>query len=214
MMGKLAVQVLLDNKLFEQALIALIKLSKKYTVLSPTLEGNLVLQHIQETRPDIIILDIHYCRDMFRTNPNFFNEIHPARALGLSLINDHFLAQSLYKSGLFGYLPPSCCKADLFAALDIVQKGEKYISKMFKDFIAGELFNPSAEKQNNYSKILTESEITTIGFLRQGLSPRQIAEKVGLSVRTIEARVGNIRRKTNAKNINALLAIINDPKLM
>ncbi|MDR0443977.1 MAG: response regulator transcription factor [Treponema sp.] len=146
-----------------------------------------------QTLPRIIILDLMLGED---NGLDFFpllekqctvKKTAKPPVLVCSAIEDIFKIQTTLKLGAAGFLSKTGGKAELLKALDTILCGNIYIS--------GELNVKLTEAARSYSKF-SNQEIAVINLIKQNKTNKQIAEALGINLRTVENYISKIYFKT------------------
>jgi DNA-binding NarL/FixJ family response regulator len=117
--------------------------------------------------------------------------------IGLSLHDDITLIKRFLSLGAKGYLTKNTSKTELIDAILRVSAGEIYIANEVKD----RYFNSIMQlDQKAPSKELTAKEIEIIKLIAEGLTSKEIAEKLFISHRTVETHRHNILKKLGLPN--------------
>lgn len=138
-------------------------------------------------RPDLVLMDV----GMKDTNgielTGALLARHPAlRVLMLSMYDNPEYVQRALQAGARGYVLKDAPAAEIVTALDTVAAGGTYLSPA----VAGRLF-----RQTEPRPVLTPREAEILTALGQGLSSKQIARDLDVSVRTVETHRQSIKRK-------------------
>jgi DNA-binding NarL/FixJ family response regulator len=113
----------------------------------------------------------------------------------------------MLQMGAMGYVTKNSSKEEMLTAILEVSKGKKYICEEVKSILAQQ----ELEKQNEFPGMntLTEREIDIIQLIKEGLSSKEIASKLDITLKTVEVHRYNILKKLNLKNTAALVNFIN-----
>ncbi|MFB0516087.1 MAG: response regulator [Candidatus Neomarinimicrobiota bacterium] len=161
-----------------------------------------VLEKVWRHPYDIVLLDItmpgrsglevlkQLRRDRY-TTPILVLSIHPEKQYAIRVL----------KAGASGYLNKISATDELVDAIRVVLQGEKYISPSLAKALAS--YIESGERESPHES-LTNREFEVLNMIASGDSLKKIAEKLGLSVKTISAHRANILRKMKM-NSNAEL---------
>lgn len=124
------------------------------------------------------------------------------KVLVISMHADDLYINQCFEAGANGYLLKDFKKSELYAAIEKIMKGEKYISRSVSQILAANYIN---KEYNNKTvgglKIeITKREKEIIQLISEGLSNKEIAQKLLVSVSTVDAHRYNILKKLEVKN--------------
>ncbi len=112
--------------------------------------------------------------------------------------NEEFITKAL-SVGANGYLPKDTSMNELLEAINTIYKGENYFNKDISNTILKSIINKSKDEKAN-GKCLTKREKEIIALVVQGLTNKEIAEILFISVRTVDSHKNNILQKLNLKS--------------
>jgi DNA-binding NarL/FixJ family response regulator len=124
--------------------------------------------------------------------------------------NQPSFAKRMLKNGALGYVTKSSNKSEMFDAITAVAQGKIYVCKEIQENLSKQVFEDA--DQPDISK-LSEREVEVLKYIKEGLSSKQIGEKLFLSSRTVEVHRSNILKKLNLKNTASLLTFIHNSSL-
>lgn len=119
--------------------------------------------------------------------------------LALSTFNQGTYIRKMMESGASGYLLKNAAKQEIIEAIKTVIKGKNYLS-----FDAGQALRSDAAQQNAIPP-LTKREKEVLIHIAEGLTNAQIAEKLFISIDTVESHRKNLHAKLNVKNTAMLV---------
>ena len=195
-----------DHQIVLDGLKNIIKELNQYQIIGTANNGNEALQYIQTLEPDIVLLDI----DMPIMNGIVVAERskkeHPeTKIIILSLHHEKSIIKHLISTGVDGYLLKNSDKSELLKALEIVAQGKKYfssdvaisLSQSQRPFhsLRGEL------DQTEILLSLTNREKEIVSLICEGLTNKELAERLHISPRTADAHRANLMKKLNVKNV-------------
>ena len=125
--------------------------------------------------------------------------------------NQPSFAKRMLKNGALGYVTKSSNKNEMFEALVTVTANKIYVCKEIQENLSKQLLVD--DDTPDISK-LSEREIDVLKHIKDGLSSKEIAEKLFLSARTVEVHRSNILKKLNLKNTASLLKFIHNSSLV
>lgn len=117
----------------------------------------------------------------------------------------------MFQLGVKGYITKNSHVKEIFSAIDIIMKGEKYVCDEIKNSLSEQMIGDVSAEHN--IKNLSLREIEIIKFMKDGLSSKEISALINISTRTVEVHRHNILKKLNFKNTTSLLNYINNTEL-
>lgn len=208
-MSKHKVIIVDDHKLIRDGL-------KTYFVDHPTVKivgeagnGQEALDLLAEKQIDLVLTDISMpvmdgidlCKNALAIHPDL-------KVMALSMHNEYQHIKAMLSAGASAYLIKNCGKQELFKAIDSVMSGEIYQN----DEVAGVVMKhmmkgaPKTSATGAFTSVqLTQREKEILKLVVEEYSNNEIAEKLNISVRTVNAHKGNLIEKTGAKNVVGLI---------
>jgi DNA-binding NarL/FixJ family response regulator len=162
---------------------------------------------IQATKPDIVLLDINLSSDSgFDAIPLIRKSTPATRIIGMSMHDKPAYARKMIKMGASGYITKNSPRREIFTAIEEVSAGRVYICSEIKNILSEQIFNTDDARADLNSLSMREMEI--IDLIREGLSSKEIAARLYISVKTVEVHRYNVLKKLNLKNSAALVNFI------
>ncbi len=163
-------------------------------------------QEILEEEPDLVALDI-----LFHFTPSLetIKHLHAhnskIKILVLSELEERIYAERVIRAGASGYIMKTESAEHVIEAITDVLQGGIYLSLDLKAEFAKRFVNGETLTSNSLVDRLSQREFEVYSFLGQGRSPRDIAEELHLSVKTIQAYCTRIKDKLAFSNSRELL---------
>ena len=160
--------------------------------------------------PDLIILDIAL-KDPDRTGLDLVSEIHacvgPVPILIYSMHDEKIYAERALRAGARGYLMKQEPVRRIIHAIRAIIKDGIYVSEQIGRRILLKHIGASPEQQPSVTPedCLSEREFEVFRLIGKGLQPREIAEKLCLSTKTVETHRMNIRKKFGMANASEVI---------
>lgn len=156
------------------------------------------LAFLKQNVPEVILMDINLpgmngmdlCRQVKETYPSVF-------ILGLSTFNQQAFIQKMMDNGASGYLLKNASREELIEGISAVIKGKTWLSAE----AAKSLRVPEIPD----SPVLTRREKEVLGLIGEGLTNNEIAERLFISINTVETHRKNLLQKFKARNIASLI---------
>ena len=205
--NKYRIFIIDDHPVVIRGLSNLIDQEKELCVCGSSVDTENVIDEIKKLKPDLIILDISLKNlnglEFFKELKNNALEIP---VLVLSMHDENLYAERSLHAGARGFIMKQEAPEKVILAIQEILKGNIYLSDKMKKIII-EQFASQDIKKNNFSgiKTLSERELEIFEMIGKGLSSRQIAESMFLSIKTIETYRARIKTKLNLSSSNELL---------
>jgi len=155
------------------------------------------LDFLKHEQPDIILMDVslpdrsgtELCKEV--------KQLYPAvLVLGLSTFNQQVIIRNMMDNGASGYVLKNATKEELLEAISIVLKGETYFSVEAVDAL---------KESNAQRPVITRREKEVLQLIAEGLTNAEIAEKLFISIATVNTHRKSILEKLEVKNTATLI---------
>jgi DNA-binding NarL/FixJ family response regulator len=179
---------------------SLLQNEKNIEWMGHAMNADSCLSFLNRQQPDVILMDINLpgtngielCKEVKSKYPSVF-------IIGLSTFNQQSFIQKMMDNGASGYVLKNVTQEELVMALETVVKGKIYLS----DEAAITLRN----KVNDQIPILTRRELEVLELIANGMTNNEIAEKLFISVTTVDTHRKNLLSKLEAKNVASMIKI-------
>lgn len=165
------------------------------------------LREILNTKlPDIIIMDISLPETSGIEITTYITEKYQGtKVLILSMYTEEDFIFNAIKAGAKGYLPKNTTRKELLDAISAIYGGGEFYSETISGIILKSYVNKakSADNKNvkiNKEDLLTHREIEILKHYAEGYSNQEIADKLFISIRTVESHKNHIMQKLELKS--------------
>jgi len=204
--GKSKVLVVDDHPVLRQGIAQLIALEDDMMVCGEAADAASALKVAQEQKPDVAIVDISLkdsngidlIKDMLVRWPKL-------PVLVLSMHNESFYAERVFRAGAKGYVTKCEPSSKVIEGIRKVLEGEVYVSEKLATKMICKLMGGRIDSDGYSIDRLSDREFQVFELIGQGLQTREIARKLHLSVKTIDAHRENIKNKLKLENATELL---------
>lgn len=178
-------------------------LSPDLEVVGSAADGVSALADIHALDPDVVVLDLMLPGltglELVRT---LREEGSRTRCLVLTARDDPEALFEAVRADVAGFLDKSTDIADLVGAIERVAAGETIITDSQQRQAAKQLgaFVRRARDSSRAVALLSDREREVLGLMREGLTTRQLATRMGLSARTVESHISSTYRKLGVHN--------------
>lgn len=203
---KTRILVVDDHPMIRERLVQLIDREPNLTNCGQATNGPETLQAIEKLRPDMVILDLsmegsqgtELIKDIKARDKNVL-------ILILSMHDESLYAERAIRAGARGYVAKHEGSEKVKQAIRSILKGELCVSKEVIARILEKAAGGTRDTMASPFEALSDRELEVFQLLGLGHGPSKIAEKLHLSVRTVEGYGARIREKLNLKNARELV---------
>lgn len=197
-----------DHDLILDGLRTMLAKANEFRVIGEANSGKEAVEKTSELRPDIVIMDISMPEmSGIEATEIIKRKYQEVKIIALTQHESTDYIMQMLKAGADGYLLKNCKRTELIEAIQTVLRNEKYLGKNVSSILAEGLYqSQNTEPVIPENKIiLTPREIEIIKLISTDISNKEIAEKLNISLRTVETHRRNIMLKLNVKNVVALV---------
>lgn len=167
--------------------------------------GNTLLVGLKKRQPDVLLLDIHLPDFVGETIVPIIIKEHPAiRILAITSVDNINRVRNLIRMGCLGYLLKNTPAVTLVEAIKTVYRGVSFVTPALKEQILVETLRLKNEMPAK-PLFLTRREKEILQMISLGESSKQIADKLFISLNTVENHRKHLFQKMDVKNIAGLI---------
>jgi DNA-binding NarL/FixJ family response regulator len=185
-----------DHVTVRHGLKLLIESQADMRVVAEASDGAAAVQRAIETTPDVVVMDISMPGMNGLIATRKLKEVRPDAAIvTLTRHGDDAYLQELLRAGAAGYVLKQSAPTELIQAIRAVAAGGQYLDSTLTPRLTAQFVGADARKVTRPGGSLTEREADVLRLIACGYSNKEIAGKLTLSVKTIEAHKANAVRK-------------------
>lgn len=173
--------------------------------------GTDLMEGLKTNLPDVLLLDILMPgmegAEVAKAVKSLYPGIH---ILAITSLNAPAHIKSMMRSGCTGYLLKNTDQQVLVEAIETVFKGVEFIEPALKEQLLQSMLNYKAKAGGSVAPslpLLTRREKEILQLILQEYSNPEIAEKLFISIRTVENHRFNLQQKLNVKNTVGLMKV-------
>ncbi|MFZ4400721.1 MAG: response regulator [Bacteroidales bacterium] len=204
-MEKIKIVLVDDHNIVRDGLKILLMNLPDIEVIGEATNDTALFELLLKIKPDILLMDIAlpYMSGIAITSK--ITQVYPEiKVIMLTAnISNEMVFDSL-KAGALGYLPKDILQEELVLAIKTVYEGNEYLAKsitssVMKTYMVRSMLGKSGKLKNGQE--LSNREIQIIKLLAEGLRYKEIADRLNISVRTIESHKKSILEKLELNSI-------------
>jgi DNA-binding NarL/FixJ family response regulator len=207
-MDKIKVILADDHQIFRDGIKALLSDENNIEVIAEASNSDEVLSLLVIMKPDVLVLDITMPNISGIELTKIITEKYPdIKILILSMHkNEDFVVNGMI-NGAKGYLPKDTSRKELLDAINSIAEGEEYLGKLISSSILKSYIKKSQSKFERIDKNegLTNREAEIIQLVGKGLMNKEIADRLNISVRTVDSHKNHIMGKLKLKTTAELI---------
>lgn len=179
-----------------------------YAVVGEADDGSQLLEMVEKLSPDIILLDISMKVTGGLEAMQRLKRVRPqSKVLILSMHTDPALIMQALESGAHGYLLKDTTATELEHALDALRNNERYLSPAIAHTVINQALirNQKQQPESPDSHNLTARQLEILRLIVRGKSTREIANGLGLSIKTVETHRSQIMKRLQIYDVAGLV---------
>jgi DNA-binding NarL/FixJ family response regulator len=194
-----------DHELVRAGIRSILETFRHVRVLAETGDGKEALRLAGRHRPQVLLLDITLPGlNGLEVLARVRRERLPTRVLILSMhAGPEYVARAL-QAGADGYLVKDSAVAELAAALDAVLLGRRYLSRTIDESVVDGFLNARDDAEPEVA-VLTPRQREILQLIAEGGSTREIAERLHVSIKTVETHRSQIMARLGIRDVPGLV---------
>lgn len=195
-----------DHKIVRDGIKTMLESQPEIEVVAEASDGNEILEKLDGTSVDLVIMDISMPEKDGIEATKEIKEKHPnVKVLALTMSNDDLHIRQMIQAGASGYIMKSAGRKDLKNAIDTIMNGKHYFSDEATQSIMMDLVKGKGKSTTMDAVHITDRELEILELIVQEYTNQEIAEKLFISSRTVDAHRRNLLQKTGARNTAGLV---------
>lgn len=195
-----------DHPLVREWLASMVALEPDLEVCGQAEEAAAALAAVPQARPDLMVVDLSLPRgsglDLIK---NMQAQFPAVRLLVLSMHDEASVAERAFRAGAHGYAVKRESGPRIIDGIRTVLEGKFYASPSLMAQLAGRMFGGAAHSGGSPEDLLSDREIEVFRLRGQGRSPKEIADRLGVSVKTIASYDARIKEKLGLGDAGELM---------
>ncbi len=205
MENKISIAIADDHPIVAQGIAEILRNLPQIAEVRIFHDGEELYRSCMNKQPHLVFLDIEMPHwDGIQTLEKINQNFPKITCMMLSMVNDKYTVQKCIQIGAKGFVSKNSTSFELQDALEAFQNKTIFYSPEIKEKLEGKSKN--SESSNEVKVVLSSRELEILQLLCEGFSPREIADKLFLSPRTVETHKNNIMQKVGVNTIGKLIS--------
>lgn len=204
--GKIRLLLVDDHPIVLDGIKSHLCAQPEFEVVADASNGQDALRKAKLTLPDVILMDISMPHmNGLEAIGHLRRQVPNAKVLILTMHESKEYIAQVVRSGARGYLLKDSAPAELVGAIKAVHNGEVHFSPSVSKVLVQEMADGTRRADNGAEQQpLTDREREVLSLIAEGLLNKQIADRLGIGVRTIETHRERIMRKLDIHTVAGL----------
>lgn len=170
-------------------------LEPEFNVIGTAESGQELVSLAQELTPDVVLLDIAMPGvSGLETARQLKSALPTVRILFVTMMMEPVYVSEAFRTGALGYVLKQSAASELVSAIRTVMANRRYVSSLLAPEVRDAVETQGLASEGFTDK-LTSRQIEVLRLLSEGNPTKAIAEKLGISVKTVEFHKSNIVQK-------------------
>jgi two-component system invasion response regulator UvrY len=207
-MKKVSIMIVDDHTLIRETWSFLLGKNENFEVVAECGDGERAIELARDKRPDVVLLDINMAPMSGFDILKSIRKYSPgSKIIGVSMHSQPAYAKKMLRLGAKGYVTKNSPRNEMMEAIMEVSNNNTYVCQEVKNILSDQLLN--GDQSNPDINNLSEREMQIVRSLKEGLSSKEIAMELSISLKTVEVHRHNILKKLKLKNTVSLINFIN-----
>ncbi len=194
-----------DHTMVRESLVSVLQADGDVQVVGQASDGIEALEKAVLLRPDIVIADLSMPRlNGIEVVRRLREALPDTKVLVLTMHQEDEYVLQAVRAGASGYLVKDSAAAELLAAVRSLHAGRGYLGPQAAKTLADQLQHPERTLDDPYGR-LTAREREVFHLMAEGMTTKEIARRLGISVKTAENHRGRVLDKLDVRNTAELV---------
>lgn len=201
-MAKARILIADDHSIVRRGLRSLLESQPGWTVVAEAVNGREAVEQTVRLKPDVVVMDVtmpelnglEAARQIVKASPN-------TEVLILTMDGSEEVARQVLSAGARGFVLKSDADSFLITAVDALRQHKPFLTPGVAGYVIEGFVNRKAATEDR----LTGREREIVQLIAEGKSNKEVASKLGISVKTAETHRSNIMHKLNLNSVSDLV---------
>ncbi len=195
-----------DHKIVRDGIKLMLESQPGIEVVAEVSNGKEALEILNDTLIDLVVMDINMPeKDGITATKEIKEKYNNIKVLALTMSNDDLHIRQMIQAGASGYIMKSAGRNELKDAIMTIVNGKHYFSDEATHSIMMDLVKGKGKSSSSDLVHITDRELEILELIIKEFTNQEIAEKLFISSRTVDAHRRNLLQKTGARNTAGLV---------
>jgi len=187
-----------DHEIVRAGLRSLLERHPEVEVVGEAGGGEEAVALATQLHPDVVLMDITMPdMDGVEATRRIKAAVPDVNVLALTIHEEEAYFFEMLNAGASGYVPKRVPPGDLLAAIQVAARGEVYLHPTMAGLLVRDYLRRAQGDEREAGERLTPRQQEVLTLIAEGLSNREIGERLGISVKTVERHRENIMKRLN-----------------
>ena len=207
-MKRVSIMIVDDHTLIRETWSFLLGKNENFEVVAECGNGERAIELARDKRPDVVLLDINMAPMSGFDVLKMIRKYSPgSKIIGVSMHSQPAYAKKMLRLGAKGYVTKNSPRSEMMQAITEVCNNHVYVCQEVKNILSEQMLN--GDQANPDINNLSDREMQIVRALKEGLSSKEIASELNISLKTVEVHRHNVLKKLKLKNTVSLINFIN-----
>ena len=194
-----------DHRIVREGIRKLLETREDFQVVGEASDGEEAVQMVLEKKPDVALMDIWMPRlSGIDATRRIGKRGLATKVLVLSMHESRTYVEEVLRAGAAGYIVKNAASQDLLNAIDAVCSGASYLSPTITQQVVDAIARPGDAAPSGVAA-LTDREREVLQLIAEGLSSKEIAGMLGVSLKTVDSHRSNLMEKLDIHKVSGLV---------
>ncbi len=205
-MDQIKIVVVDDHKIVRDGIRALLMGEKSIKMVGEAEDHQGLFIALEKVKPDVVLLDIQLAgKNGIEISRELTEKFPCIKILVLSSVTEEETILQAVKAGAKGFLSKDTSKEELIAAIQAVFQHDSYFGEKISKIVYRSYVDQVNRNSGKGDSCLSDRETEIMILLAEGMSNKEIADKLFISPRTIDTHKANIMAKLN---LNSMVELV------
>ncbi|MBP9151529.1 MAG: response regulator transcription factor [Flavobacteriales bacterium] len=201
-MNKVKLLVVDDHPVLRSGIVSLLEKAQNLEVTCEAKNGAEAIKCIENKIPDVVLMDINMDGKLDVTTTETIKQRWPQiKVLAFSMHEEVQVIRRMLKAGASGYILKNAAHQEVLQAIETVMNGGSYYGQEVLDIMTQSITSDGEDDE----VVLSNREKEVLHFVAKEFTNQEIAEKINISLRTVETHKRNLVKKLRVKNVVGLV---------